>query len=92
MSACVLLVALLMWTFVPEMSPSRTCVLSIRETLNFYGPILTVSFWRWPGSDRVVVVMVGGGLKPPLRELSPVLPRYVRPCGELRILVPRRAA
>ena len=33
----------------------------------------------------MVVVVVGGGPKPPLRELSPVLLRHVRPCGELRI-------
>ena len=32
------------------------------------------------------MVVVGGGPKPPLRELSPVLPRHVRLCGELRIL------
>ena len=40
-------------------------------------------FGGWPASGGVVVV--SGGPKPPLRELSPVLPRHVRPCWELRI-------
>ena len=31
-----------------------------------------------------MVVVAGGGPKPPWRELSPVLPRHARPCGELQ--------
>ena len=37
---------------------------------------------------RVLVVVAGGGPKPPKRELSPVLPRHARPCGELRAFRP----
>ena len=84
-SACVLLVALRMLPFVESKGSSCTGVLGIHEHLHFYGPILPVCFRGWPASGSVVVVVAGGGPKPPLRELSPVLACHVRPCGELRI-------
>ena len=32
----------------------------------------------------MVLVVAGGGPKPHWRELSPVLPRHARPCGDLQ--------
>ena len=56
----------------------------IREPLHFYGPILAACFQGWPASASAVMVVACGGPRPLLRELSPVLPRHVRPCGDLQ--------
>ena len=67
--ACVLLVAL---------------IVGIRVLLHTYGPISAACFHGWSTSGGVMLIVAGGGPRPLLWEITHVLPRHVRPGGELR--------
>ena len=67
---------------------SSTGVLCICNPLHFLGPLFAGLLLGAFGG--VAVVVAGVGPKPPSRELSPVLPRHVKPCGELWIGRPAR--
>ena len=64
---------------------SSTSIMGVRKTSSLTWAFFAGLFCRgWPASGGVVVVVASGGPKPPWRELSPLLLRHARPCGELR--------